>query len=305
MRWRTLIITKPCKLSLQNRQLLVEGEENINVPLEDISAMVLETPQAVVTSALISALPAFGIVLVACDECHLPNGLLLPFMPYSRQLATVRKQINAPLPLQKRLWQKIVVAKINNQALCLDFAGAEGGDYLRALAKTVNSGDSENREGQAAQFYFPRLWGEGFTRQLMVWHNGALNYGYAVLRACIARSLAVGGFVPALGIHHRNELNAFNLADDLIEPFRPLVDWWVWKIGAQSNIGDTLSPADKARLVAVLYQDLFFPVSHHPQANETMNALTAVEGAVDSLARAWDKGKAELLLLPQLMPPKP
>lgn len=311
MHWRTLLISKPCKLSLHNRQLLLEGEDRLQLPIEDINAVVLETPQAIITTALLSALAAHSVVVLTCDEQHLPNGALMPFMPHSRQLQVLHRQVSASVPLQKRLWQMIVQVKVRNQALGLDSAHAEGGDYLRALAESVQSGDGGNVEGVAAQFYFPALFGDGFTRGMPIWQNGALNYGFAVIRGCLARSLASYGFITALGLHHCNELNPFNLADDLIEPFRPLVEQVVFRQNFP-NPSSGLTPNDKKNLVGILYQDVFMPVVQAGQANadkkanqrmEKMNVLAAIDRVVVSLSRALEQGEPKALHLPTLIIP--
>lgn len=302
MHWRTILISKPCKLSLHQRQLMVEGEDCVQVPIEDINALILETPQALITTAVLSALAEMRVVVITCDEKHLPNGALMPFLPHSRQLLILHRQLSARQPLQKRIWQLIVQAKIRNQAQCLDLALAEGGDYLRTLANEVLSGDSGNIEGVAAQFYFPALMGNGFNRGLDIWHNAAFNYGFAVLRGCLARTLASYGFIPAKGLHHCNELNPFNLADDLIEPFRPFVEKMVQSF-SPTIAGTGLLPSDKKMLVGILYQEVLMPIgaekSARPQGKMTI--LSAIDLCVESLSRALMKGEAALIALPQFI----
>ena len=190
-------------------------------------------------------------------------------------------------PAKKRLWQSIVKAKILNQAICLYLTGhTSQAEALRAMAERVRSGDSENVEAAAAQFYFPVLFGEGFTRGEDNGVNAGLNYGYAVLRGCIARYLAVYGFLPSLGLHHRSTLNAFNLADDLIEPFRPVVDL----LTARSITEDEeLSSPQKRLLFNCLNLDILSGKQHH-------SVSYAIERLVQSLSRSAERPEAGLLL---------
>ena len=172
-----------------------------------------------------------AIGVLTCNSTHMPNGLLLPFHPHSRQARISMMQIRWTEALQKRLWQKAVIAKITNQAHCLQAARGENiARRLYALASKVNSGDPENIEAQAARDYWPKLLGSDFRRHAPDAVNAALNYGYAILRAFIARSQVAYGLLPCFGFHHSGELNAFNLTDDVMEVLRPSVDWQVFQM---------------------------------------------------------------------------
>lgn len=292
MAWRSLLISQPARLSGKNRQLLLEQEHNqhTTIPLEDIAVVVLETPQATLTSALLSAFANQGIVVITCDAAHHPNGLLLPFLPHSRVLKVMRQQLALTVPQKKRAWQSLVKQKLRNQAVCLEKFAAGRGHFLRMQAEIVLSGDTENREATGARYYFMELFGQGFSRDQSVWQNAALNYGYAILRAAIARSLVCHGFLPAFGLHHHSQLNAFNLADDFIEPLRPLVDEWVRShLAAEGE----LTRADKAALVHILYSDVLMPSGE-------MNVLSAIDKMVQAFGRFCGKTDYTELAWPQI-----
>jgi len=222
-----------------------------------------------------------------CDEKHMPCAVLTPFNRHSRALTVLKSQLDAGAPRKKQLWRDIVRAKIKNQAACLRLAGCpEKADVLSELISGVRSGDAGNTEAAAAQYYFPALFGAGFTRGAEDGRNAALNYGYAILRGSIARTLAAYGFLPALGLHHRSELNAFNLADDLIEPFRPLIDLLVFR---EISSEDELTPTVKRGLFNSLNLDILSGGQHH-------SVSYAVEREVQSLGRALSDKEAGLVL---------
>ncbi len=223
------MIQNPAKLNLSKGQLRLENDEGaFTLPLEDITALILESPQITLSSTLLSECQDKGVAVLTCDKTHMPNGVLLPFQPHSRQSRVARIQQSWSEPLKKRLWQSIVQAKIRNQADCLELAvGANEARRLRAFISRVQSGDPDNIEAQAARDYWPRLFGPEFRRHGGCNTNAALNYGYAVVRAFVARAQVAYGLLPAFGIHHDSELNAFNLTDDTMEVFRPFVDHMV------------------------------------------------------------------------------
>lgn len=227
MEYRNIFIANPAKLSVQRNQLVIQQEQQFTVPLEDISSILIESRQVTLTASALSAMAEAGVTAYLCDERHLPSAVVLPTNQYCRQRKLLLAQVTLPKPLQKQLWQQIVKQKIRNQALCLRLLKKQGAEILEALADAVRSGDSDNREAVAAAAYFPALFGEHFSRELDCVQNAALNYGYAILRGCIARNLVVHGLEPCLGLHHCNAQNNFNLADDLMEPYRPLVDLYV------------------------------------------------------------------------------
>lgn len=285
MAYRCLFVANPARISCKNEQLVIETDITHSVAIEDISAIILESRQSNITSAALAALMQNGVVVYLCDEKHLPCGICLPFAQHSRQLGVVRWQLELTQPAKKRLWQKVVVAKIENQAECLALCGLpQQAAVLYNRAKVVSSGDKENIEASAAAYYFRTLFGTGFTRQNDDGRNAALNYAYAVLRGYTARCLAVYGFLPYLGIHHDSELNQFNLADDLMEPFRPVADLFV---AANVSESTSLSTALKGQLVNLLNVDILSAGQHH-------SVSYAIERLVQSL-------RTQKLLLPKLI----
>lgn len=287
MAFRNIIIESPAHLSVKRNQLIIRTEEEHSVPIEDISALLIENKQSVITTAALSLLGQSGCAVYFCDDKHLPCAVLTPYARHSRELAVVRSQLDASLPLKKRLWQSIVKAKIHNQAKCLSLIGREqAAARLFEFEKKVRSGDTENLEAVAAQFYFPMLIGENFFRGMDNGINAALNYGYAILRGSIARYLVVYGFLPVLGIHHHSTLNQFNLADDLIEPFRPLVDLLV--VTYFDSEGE-LTPERKRLLFNCLNLDIRFGEQNH-------STSYAIERMVRSLSRSFAESEVRLCL---------
>jgi CRISPR-associated protein Cas1 len=214
-----------------------EGEHSL--PLEDIAVIVLESPEITLTAALLSACMDDGVAVVTCNATHIPNGVMQPFLAHSRQSKVACVQMSWSDPLRKRLWQQIVQAKITNQARCLEHCRGEGAaQRLFALVKQVQSGDPNNIEAQAAREYWQRLFEKGFIRGSEDSVNAALNYGYAVIRAFVARSQVAYGLLPVFGIHHQSELNAFNLTDDVMEVFRPMADALVFQMQADKELSD-------------------------------------------------------------------
>lgn len=287
MGWRSVMISRPAKLRREHFSLAIEQEQTAFVPFEDIAIIVLNHREIQLTHPVLSACADYGICLYATGDNHQPNGVFLPFLAHSRTTRLMRKQMDIPRPLAKQAWASIVRRKIENQAAVLRFCAKSGVDRMDSYARRVRSGDTENLEGQAAAFYFTQLFGQGFYRAEERWVNAALDYGYAVLRGAIARGLVAHGMHPPIGLFHASEQNAFNLADDLIEPFRPLVDLHVAKNPAFTE-GD-LSPQDKAELVTLLNVDVGMPQGK-------MSALSAIEYAVESLARLFEEGNSELEL---------
>lgn len=291
MGWRSVMISRPARLRRDHFSLAIEQEETAFVPFEDISVIVLNHREIVLTHAVLSACAEYGISLYATGDNHQPSGVFLPFLPHTRTTRLMRRQLDISRPLTKQAWAAIVRCKIENQAACLRLSERKGSDRLASYARRVRSGDPDNLEGQAAAYYFPQLFGRGFSRAQECWKNAALDYGYAVLRGTIARGLVAHGLHPTIGLFHDSEQNAFNLADDLIEPFRPLVDLHVCKRPAFTE-GD-LSTTDKAGLVALLNVDVGMPQGR-------MSALSAIEYVIESLVRLFEDGDS-VLHLPMLV----
>lgn len=291
MAYRNIVVESPARISVKNGQITITTDETHSASPEDIAAIMLGNRQAVVTAAALAICAQNGIALFVCDEQHMPCGVMTPYSAHSRQLRMLRSQLAMSLPTKKQLWQQLVVGKINNQSRCLELCGnSDAGEYLRSRAGAVKSGDTDNMEAVAAAFYFPQLFGKGFVRHESDGRNAALNYGYAILRGAIARALAVHGFTPCLGIHHCSELNAFNLADDLIEPFRPLVDLFV-----VTNVGEEaeLTPELKRYLLNLLNYDILYEGRH-------CSAAYAIELIVQSLIRCT-MGDKRTLPVPELI----
>ena len=290
--WRSVVISCPAKLRREQFRLAIEQEQTALVPFEDIAVIVLNHREITLTHPVLSACGEYGISLFATGDTHHPSGVFLPFLSHSRATRWMRLQLDLPRPVAKQTWATIVRQKIANQAACLMLSGREGSERLDSYARRVRSGDVGNLEGQAAAFYFVQLFGKGFHREQARFANAALDYGYAVLRGTIARGLVAHGLLPSIGIFHASEQNAFNLADDVIEPFRPVVDLFVAK--HMSLAGDELTPQDKVALVGLLNVDVGMP-------RGKMSVLSAIEQTIESLARIYDGGSESLLELPSLI----
>lgn len=277
---RTLFFGNPAYLSLKNAQLVIKLNEAATsqdvtktIPIEDIGVVVLEDRQITITNGALDALLQNNCAIVTCDEKHMPAGLLLPLEGHTVQSERFRWQIEASLPLKKQLWQQTVQAKIRNQASVLKrMSGAENGCML-AWANDVRSGDSENLEGRAAAYYwksvFPEM--ERFVRDREGdAPNNLLNYGYAIVRAVVARALVASGLLPTFGIHHHNRYNAFCLADDIMEPYRPYVDELVIQILRSGADCSELTTDLKRQLLGLPVKE----VTINGQRSPLMNAVT-------------------------------
>ena len=251
MGYHNILIQDPRKLSTKNNQLYIDGE-NI-YPLEDISTIIIESRQCSVTSYLLSEMTANKINVLICDEKHLPCGCLLPIDGNTRKTAYLFSQIELPNTRKKQIWQQIIVQKIKNQAYCLKKQGLlDGFNELISLSKNVKTNDNSNMESEAARKYFMYLFGREFKRKDENLVNACLNYAYAVVRAIIARTVAAYGLEPALGIWHHNIYNSFNLVDDLIEPYRAIIDNEVLNI-LQKNNFEELNTELKHYLINIQY----------------------------------------------------
>ena len=293
MSWRILQITKPCRLFVKNSQFSYEPlEENgdaVTIPLEDISVIILEHNQIMLNNSLIAKLAEYDIVMFTCGNQHLPEALFFPFHNHSRYSETAWIQVAASEPFKKRLWQEIVKAKIKNQASCLEACGKENAVTLREIAKQVQSGDAKNTESYAASIYWKSLLKDFNRHNEADIRNAALNYGYAIIRGAMARSVVGAGLLPCFGIHHTNKLNQFNLVDDLMEPLRPFVDYIVYKM--EFNDINNLTVSLKNQLVAVL--------THNVLINgEEITLLKMTETEALSLAKAFRDKKINELKLP-------
>lgn len=294
MTWRSIVISKNTHLKCQLNQLLIIQDGNTaKVPIEDLAVIIIDSLQVTLTSKLMSLCVNHKIVVLFIDDSHMPNGILLPYMSHSRQLKTIQRQISATKPMKKRAWQKIIQYKLKNQAKALEINHKnKTSAFIDRLSENVKSGDSENLEALAAQHYFPSLYEDKFVRADDRFYNSAMNYGYAILRSAIARALAIYGFLPMWGLHHHSQLNAFNLADDLIEPFRACVDAYIIQQWPQEK-EEKLKPKHKHLLAGILYEEVQID-------NEQMSVLNATKHVVRSLGRYFSSGNINDLKLPQL-----
>lgn len=231
--------------------------EVARVPLDDIGSVITNSHGLTYSNAAMVALAERGVPVALCGRNHLPKAFLLPIEGHHEQAAQIELQVAASLPLKKRMWQQLVIAKIQHQSNVLKFLG-RAPTGLQRLAESVRSGDPENLEAQAARRYWRELFGDTFRRDTDGSSpNGLLNYGYTVLRSAVVRCIVSCGLHPSLGIHHSNDRNAYRLADDLIEPFRPFVDILVWKLVERGQ--HEVTSETKSALANVLYKNVSTP----------------------------------------------
>ena len=257
---RTLVFSNAVNLTLKNMQLVISFKEierePTSVPIEDIGCVIIENQRVGITIPLINALADSNVQVIFCNNKNMPNSMLYNLDNNITQGETLRNQMAVGETLKKQMWKQIVEAKIRNQSRLLDKIGCNGA-ILRPYYQNVKSGDADNREGIAARLYFQELMGKNFVRDRQMFGiNALLNYGYTILRAAVARSLVASGLFPAIGIYHHHRSNAFPLADDMMEPYRPYVDEAVYEMICEGEI--ELTQMVKTRLINVLYTDTYF-----------------------------------------------
>ena len=295
---RTLSFSSPGKLFAKDAQLVYEGEDGVrrSFPIEDLGFVILETGLMTVSSHCIRQLADANVALVVCDATHTPSAQMLPFAAHTTTQETVAAQLGATAAVQGRLWRQVVRAKILNQSELLRRLGFDAYRRLWAMADEVKNYDAENVEAQAARIYFRALAPDpGFVRAREgTWPNPALNYGYGVLRAAVARALVGSGLTCFRGVHHHNRYNAFCLADDMMEPYRPFVDQYVFGHVPPFDVQATeLTREMKARLLQMLTCDVKTGDLKRP----LMVALTYTTA---SLAKYY-LGKTDHLVLPSFL----
>ena len=295
---RTLSFSSPGKLFAKDAQLVYEGEDGVrrSFPIEDLGFVILETGLMTVSSHCIRQLADANVALVVCDATHTPSAQMLPFAAHTTTQETVTAQLGATAAVQGRLWRQVVRAKILNQSELLRRLGFDACRRLRAMADEVKNYDTENVEAQAARIYFRALAPDpGCVRAREgTWPNPALNYGYGVLRAAVARALVGSGLTCFRGVHHHNRYNAFCLADDMMEPYRPFVDQYVFGHVPPFDVQATeLTREMKARLLQMLTCDVKTGDLKRP----LMVALTYTTA---SLAKYY-LGKTDHLVLPSFL----
>ena len=266
---RTICIESPCRLSVRHSQLVVykkESDKEKLVPVEDIGALLLDNPQISLTQPVLQVLTENKTAIISCDAKHMPSGLMLPLDANHGQNETYRAQIEASEPLKKNLWKQTVEYKIRNQENLLKKLGRKVPADFSYYRNNVASGDTTNMEAQAARLYWSLLFeGKKFRRgRDNPPPNNLLNYGYALLRAAVARALAASGLIPTLGIHHRNKYNAYALADDVMEPYRPFVDEYVYVLADSGIIEEDISSETKRELLQILTADVSFKDTKRP-----------------------------------------
>lgn len=263
---RTLVFSNPYSLNLKNRQMVIRAKDNEDfhktVPIEDLGYLILEDQRISITLPLLNALVENNVAVIICSEKFMPSAMLMNLDQNSTQAESYRNQLEASEPLKKNIWKQIVEAKIKNQAALLDKLNKDG-SKLKPYYSNVKSGDSDNREGLAAKEYWNELFGREFIRfREGDTPNEMLNYGYTILRAAVTRALMGSGLLPIVGVFHRNKYNAFPLADDLMEPYRPFVDEIVFKLYSMGN--NELTGRVKQEIINVLYVDTFFDKMTRP-----------------------------------------
>ncbi len=297
---RTLYFENPAILTTKEDQLVItlvkdpeipDQVKSKTIPIEDIGVIVFDNKQITFTHALLNKLIENNAAVITCDDHHMPSSLFMPLSGNTIQGERFAEQLNVSVPLQKQLWQQTMQAKILNQAWLLNKAGFET-EYMKQCARNVKSDDLENHEARAAAYYWYRIFSkflDDFKRgREEAEPNNLLNYGYAILRAVVARSLVATGLIPTLGIHHRNRYNAYCLADDIMEPYRPFVDEIVYDIIAGKPGNFELDPGMKKRLLTIPVIDVMIDGQKSP-------LMIAMQRTASSLFFCFSGEKRKLL----------
>jgi len=289
---RTLFFGNKCSLTTKHEQIQIKtAERETTIPIEDLGFVVIEHQEAYVSMPLLTKLAEHNVAVIFCDAKHMPKSMLLNLDSHHIQQELFRNQIDASEPLKKQLWQQIVRLKIKNQSALLQYTGREN-TPMEYYAAKVLSGDTDNREGVAAAYYWKHLFDFDFKRERFgEFPNLFFNYGYIILRAAVARALSGSGLLTTLGIHHHNKYNAFCLADDIMEPYRPLVDAKVLEILKKYKEEELTTPI-KAELLKVLTETVYFEDSKSP-------LMVALSTTATSLQHCF-MGKARKITYPKL-----
>jgi CRISP-associated protein Cas1 len=293
---RTLYFGNPAYLKTKNEQLVFESVEDgelKTLPIEDIGVLIMDHQQITITQALIAKLLENNVALITCDSKHHPTGLMLNLDGHTLQSKKFAAQVEATVPLKKQLWQQTVSAKIDNQACMLEGIQV-GAKNLRNWAQEVKSGDADNHEAVAAAYYWKNIFAifPDFKRDREGEPpNNLLNYGYAILRAVVARNLVASGLLPTLGIFHKNQYNAYCLADDIMEPYRPFVDKVVWTIVRMNGNYLEITADMKKQLLGIPAMDVIINGEKSP-------LMVAVQKTTASLAKCYE-GKARKIMYPE------
>ncbi len=312
---RTLYFGNPAHLYMRRNQLCISFNRSsetddetqvVTVPIEDIGVLIVDHPQITFSHTIVAKLIENNAAFISCDDSHHPIGLMLPLSVNHTQTEKFRAQVQATEPLKKQLWQQTVMAKIKNQQRLLLLHGKEeAADWLKAFIKDVKSGDTENHEARAAAIYWPTLFdglpgfkGDTTTRKVFRRErfgdapNNILNYGYAILRAIVARQLVASGMLPTFGIFHKNKYNAYCLADDIMEPYRPYVDKLVAELMRQGLDYTDLNKAIKEKLLRIPDLDVVID-------GENSKLMVALQRTTSSLMRCFE-GEGKRVIYPEL-----
>lgn len=293
--WRTVIVSQGERITVYNGNIrIASGEEESLIPLSDIYAVVIDNRAALISVNALALLAESGAHVYFCDDKHTPVGVTLPLNTHFQPLAVIKRQLALSQEDKDILWQRLVQAKIFNQAQCLRYAGVDRDKVtaLLALAENVLPGDAKGVEAVAAKKYFQALFGYGFSRRGEDVLNAALNYGYAILRSSVAKTLVAYGYNCVLGLHHCSEKNSFNLADDIMEPFRPMVDLWVDT--HNEELFEQLNRFNRKALFNLLNEGIGI-------AGKTMRLRNAIDVCVNSLTGALSRGQPSSMYLPELL----
>lgn len=295
MSWKTLIFTNSGKLHIKNYQLVYQtdnSDEIVTIPMEDIGTIILENPQITITNYMLALCSEYEITVLTCDKKHKPIGILTPFYQHSRNTKIAFAHINTKEPLKKQIWQKIIRQKIKNQSNVIKILFED--NQLDSYVNKVQSGDVKNIEGQVSKKYWQLLFAN-FKRHSSDKYNSALDYGYAIVRSCISKYIASSGLIPCFGVHHCNELNSFNLTEDLIESFRPFIDLMV---NQMEIVGNTdLTKSDKLYLLGVLTKQCQYK-------GEQITIQNACENVCKTFVKAILEKDVKLLELPEFIEEK-
>lgn len=297
LRSKQMVIKMPAVEKADNVAQMIRDESVITKPIEDLSVVVLDHRQITLTQGLLEALLENNVAVVTCDARSMPVGLLIPLYGHSTQNERFRSQLAASLPLRKQLWQQTIRAKIENQACVLGKMTEVENRCMFVWASDVRSGDPDNLEARAAAYYWRNFFSKehpDFTREREgAVPNNLLNYGYAILRAVIARSLVCSGLLPTLGIHHHNRYNAYCLADDIMEPYRPYVDELVMRIIRNHADYAVLTRELKAQLLTIPTLDVVINGKRSP-------LMIAASTTTASLAKCFN-GEQRRIIYPTMM----
>lgn len=287
-----IYVSSDSKLSIKNSNLLLQKSDDIvNIPIDIISSIVVDSYHSYFSQNLLSCLSRQGITLIICDESHMPTALLLPLCTHSVGNLNLRAQLKCKSNTKALLWQEIVKAKLNNQANLLEIFSLNSAQMVRNLASKVLLNDKDNKEAYGARVYFLSVFGDEFVRRDADFINSMLNFGYALVRSKIARTIAAKGLMPQLGIYHDSFLNNFNLADDMIEPYRPFVDAYVlWYLQNSGEIDCEFDSTHKKFLISIFDKSILID-------GKRFLVDIAIEQSISSLLRVFkDKDNVGLLM---------